>query len=56
VYAVLALGWVRGLGGLGRILSIEKYGASAPYKAIYEHYGLTSPKLLEMAKELLGGN
>ena len=55
VEAGIAQGWERWVGGQGRILSIEKYGASAPYKTIFEQYGLTSARLIELANELLGG-
>jgi transketolase len=28
-------------GGCRKIISVERFGASAPYKTIFEHYGLT---------------
>jgi transketolase len=55
VEAGIAQGWERWTGDRGRILSIEKYGASAPYKIIYEKYGLTSAAILALAQDLLGG-
>ncbi|MGB8252555.1 MAG: transketolase [Anaerolineaceae bacterium] len=55
VEAGISQGWERWVGDQGRILSIEKFGASAPYKVLFEHYGFTPAKVIEMAKELLGG-
>ncbi len=55
VEAGIAQGWERWIGDRGRILSIEKYGASAPYKTIFEKYGLTSAAILTLAQDLLGG-
>ncbi len=53
VEAGVAQGWERWVGGHGAILSIEKFGASAPYKVIYQQYGLTVEHVIEMARELL---
>jgi transketolase len=55
VEAGIAQGWERWVGDKGRILAMDKYGASAPYKTIYEQYGLTSARVIELANELLGG-
>ncbi|MBN2257456.1 MAG: transketolase [Anaerolineaceae bacterium] len=55
VEAGVAQGWERWVGDRGRILSIEKYGASAPYKTIFEEYGLTGASILALAKEMVGG-
>jgi transketolase len=38
----------------GEVIGIDRYGASAPYKTIYEHYGLTVERVVEKAKEMLG--
>jgi hypothetical protein len=43
--------WV---GSDGIALGIDRFGASAPYKEIYEHLGLTVAKIVESAKSLLG--
>jgi transketolase len=34
-------------------LSIERFGASAPYKTIFEHLGYTVENVLFRARELL---
>ena len=34
-------------------IGIDRYGASAPYKTIYEHCGLTTERVVEKVKELI---
>ncbi len=53
IEAGVTLGWERWVGDQGQILGIDRYGASAPEKAIYTNYGLTSDHLVEIAKGLL---
>jgi transketolase len=38
----------------GVALGIDRFGASAPYKEIYEHLGLTVAKIVEAARKLVG--
>lgn len=54
VEAGVAQGWHRYVGDQGRIISIERFGASAPYKKIYEEFGLTAANILKEARNLLG--
>lgn len=35
------------------VLGIDRFGASAPYKVLFEHYGFTTENVVSMAKELL---
>ena len=53
VEAGVAQGWKRWVGDQGSIISIEKFGASAPYQTIYEHYGLTVENVVSQAREML---
>ncbi len=53
IEAGVAQGWERWVGDWGKIISIEKYGASAPYKRIYQEYGLTSEAIIQQAHNLL---
>lgn len=53
IEAGVAQGWERWVGDYGSIISIEKFGASAPYQTIYEHYGLTVENVLSHARVLL---
>lgn len=48
------MSWHRWVGSDGVALGIDRFGASAPYKEIYEHLGITVAKLVETAKELIG--
>ncbi len=54
VEAGVSMGWERYVGAQGRIIGVNKYGASAPYKTIFENYGLTSENVVRQAKQLLG--
>lgn len=53
VEAGVSLGWERWVGERGAILSVERFGASAPYHVIYQHYGLTVEAIIEKAMTLL---
>lgn len=55
VEAGVGQGWRRWVGDEGCILSIEKFGASAPYQTIYTEYGLTPEAVVTQARRLLGG-
>ncbi len=54
VEAARPLGWERWVGSKGRILGINRFGASAPYKVIYEQFGLTVSEIVREAHGLLG--
>jgi transketolase len=53
VEAAVAQGWERWVGESGDIICVERYGASAPYKTIFEHYGLTVENVIQHAYELM---
>jgi len=55
IEAAAGLGWERYAGPEGRIISIERFGASAPYKVIFEKLGFTVKNLVEQAGTLRGG-
>ena len=50
------MSWQRWVGSDGVALGINRFGASAPYKAIYEHLGLTVDKVVETARLLAQSN
>jgi transketolase len=54
VEAGVTQGWDRWVGPKGKILGINHFGASAPAKTIYEHFGLTVKDIVEQAHALLG--
>ena len=47
------MSWQRWVGCDGIALGIDRFGASAPYKEIYEHLGLTVERLVETARDLI---
>lgn len=46
-------GWHEWTGDEGKIIAINKFGVSAPYKEIYQHYGITAENIIAAAKEML---
>jgi transketolase len=48
------MSWHHWVGSDGIALGIDRFGASAPYKEIYEQLGITVAKIVESAKSLLG--
>ena len=54
IEAGVTLGWERYLGFEGKAIGINRYGASAPYKLIYQNLGVTAEAMVEAALSLLG--
>ena len=46
-------GWHRYVGTEGAVLGLDHFGASAPYKILYEKFGLTVDSLVKKALEIL---
>ncbi len=40
--------------GKQTVLGVDRFGASAPYKILFEQYGFTKDNIVKMAKELVG--
>ncbi|MFG1687579.1 transketolase [Nonomuraea sp. NPDC049269] len=53
VEAGIALGWREFVGEKGEVVSLEHFGASAPYKTLYEQFGLTAERVAAAAKASL---
>jgi len=53
IEAGISQGWDRWVGDRGTIISIERYGASAPYETIYEKLGLSVENVVNKAKGIL---
>jgi transketolase len=53
VEAGVAHGWHRYVGDKGGVVSLERFGASAPYKTLYEKFGLTVERVVEQTLKLL---
>lgn len=47
-------GWHKYIGGEGKIIGIDRFGASAPYKTLYEKFGITSARIVDEAVSLIG--
>ena len=56
IEAGVVQGWERWFGDCGDSITINKFGASAPYKVIFNHYGLTVDNVIDQARNLLGKN
>jgi transketolase len=46
-------GWHRYVGEFGRIIALDHFGASAPYKTLYEKFGLTAERVVANALEIV---
>jgi transketolase len=53
VEAGVALGWERWTGSHEGIIAMDRFGASAPAKILFEKFGFTVNHIVERAKELL---
>jgi transketolase len=42
-------GWERYVGDRGRIIGLDHFGASAPYKILYQQFGITVERVIEAA-------
>ena len=49
VEAGVPMGWEKWVGEYGEIIGIKRFGASAPYKVIYDQFGLTPGHVVEAA-------
>jgi transketolase len=53
VEAGVTLGWDRYTGSHGVTIGIDRFGASAPYKTVYENLGLTVDRIVEAALQVV---
>ncbi len=54
VEAGASFGWCRWTGDSGGVIGIDRFGASAPAKDNFAHYGFTVDSIMEHARGLLG--
>lgn len=54
IEAASTFGWKEWVGDRGTAIGVDRFGASAPYKQIFEKYGLTVDRIVEEAKQLVG--
>jgi len=46
-------GWEKYTGDFGESISVEKFGASAPYEIIFTEYGFTTDKIISASRKVL---
>jgi transketolase len=49
------LGWERWVGDEGAIIGLDHFGASAPAGTIFEHFGFTPERVIDVAKKVAAG-
>jgi len=54
IEAATPFGWDRYVGTRGDVIGIKRFGASAPYKALAEHFGFSAANIVQRAHKLLG--
>ena len=54
VEAAVRMGWDAIIGSDGPFVGMTGFGASAPYKELYNHFGITAAKVAEAALSKLG--
>ena len=52
--AGVTMPWYKYVGMDGKVIGIDTFGASAPYKVLFPLYGITTEHVVEEAKKLLG--
>ncbi|MEJ5377766.1 MAG: transketolase [bacterium] len=55
VEAGVSLGWERFTGSRSRIIGMDRFGASAPAKVLFNKLGFTPERVVQKAKEILAG-
>ncbi len=53
IEAGIKQGWEKYLGEYGEAVSIEKFGASAPYEVLFKEYGFTKEAVTQKAKSVI---
>jgi len=54
VEAAVRMGWDAIIGSDGLFVGMHSFGASAPFKDLYKHFGITAEKVAEAALSKLG--
>ncbi|MCB8982673.1 MAG: transketolase [Ardenticatenaceae bacterium] len=54
IEAGVAQGWCKYVGQRGKVISLEHFGASAPYQTLYQEFGLTPEAVTAAAVKLMG--
>ena len=54
IEAAIRMGWDAIIGSDATFIGMTGFGASAPYKDLYKHFGITAEKIAEAALSKLG--
>ena len=52
VEAGVTLGWYKYVGTHGKVIGLDQFGASAPYKVLYQEFGITSDAIVEAVNSI----
>src|SRR5699024_180462 len=52
IEAAATFGWSEWLGHEGTAIGVDHFGASAPYKEVFEEFGITADRMADEAKKL----
>ncbi|MBL7102613.1 MAG: transketolase [Desulfobacteraceae bacterium] len=55
IEAGISQGWHRYVGDMGKVIALDRFGASAPSKILYEKFGFTPDHLIKTALALVKG-
>ncbi len=53
IEAAVTDGWYKFVGSFGRVIGVDRFGASAPAKDVYKECGLTVENIVTVAKEMM---
>ena len=56
IEAGVSLGWLKYTGNRGKVFSLERFGASAPYKILAEKFGFTPDNIVNIVKQMRSAN
>ncbi len=52
IEAGVSMGWAKYVGDEGRVLGLDRFGASAPYKVLGEKFGFTVANAVAMIRDM----
>ena len=52
VEAGVTLGWYKYVGTHGKVIGLDRFGASAPYEVLYQEFGITSDAIVEVVNSI----
>jgi len=53
IEAGVSAGWYQFVGSEGRVIGIDRFGASAPAKDVFKEYGFTTERILSVVQEIV---